>query len=184
MTLYAAKPMGSTFGRLDVHMEQALISLEAEVKPEWIDLNGHMTFWAYGKLFDASADAYLRKVGINEQVQSDEASVLHTSQSHVKFFKECFAHEHLVIELQIVGYDSNSIHIFQRMRNRESRAIVAVEESVKMNLVDKNTVAFIDRAKVFHPKIMDRLKALAKKNEGISWPPDVGSKISPLSEPQ
>lgn len=158
-------------------MEQGLVSLEAEVKPEWIDGNGHMTFWAYVKLFGASADAYLRKAGIDEQVQSGEACILHTSQSHVKFIKECFVHEHVVIELQLLGCDNKSIHIFQRMRDRDSGMLLAVEESVKLNLIERRNLSFVERERLFHPKIMERLNELIKQNAKMPWPSEVGSRI-------
>jgi acyl-CoA thioesterase FadM len=159
-----------------------LISLEAEVRPEWIDTNGHMTFWAYLKLFALSSDAYLDKAGVGEPIESGEACILHTSQSHVKFVNECFAGETIVIELQLLGYDDKSVHIFQRMRNRDSGALLAVEESIKVNLVERKSGSFKDREKPFRAEILERLEHLARQDKKMPWPAEVGSAIFLPSE--
>ena len=158
-------------------MAKPLTNFEAEVKPEWIDLNGHMTFWAYAKLFNESANAYLSEAGISEQIEAKQSSALHTSQCHVKFLHESFVHDHVVIEFQMLGYDDKRIHIFQRMRNRDTGVVLAVEESVKSNLADQKASPFSLRERSFHPKIKERLALLMKQHEKAPWPTEVGAAI-------
>jgi acyl-CoA thioesterase FadM len=112
-------------------MAEPMASFQAEVKPAWIDANGHMTFWAYAKLFDESANAYLSEAGINEQFDAGQNALLHTSQCHIKFLHESFEGERVVIEFQMLGYDDKRIHVFQRMRNSDTGVVLAVEESVR-----------------------------------------------------
>jgi acyl-CoA thioester hydrolase len=158
-------------------LAKPLTNFEAEVKPEWIDLNGHMTFWAYAKLFNESASAYLSEAGISEQMEATQGSALHTAQCHVKYLRESFARDRVIIEFQMLGYDDKCIHIFQRMRNRDTGVVLAVEESVKSNLADQEASPFSFRERSFHPKIKERLALLMKQHEKAPWPTEVGSAI-------
>ena len=163
--------------RWGLSMAESLRNFQAEVKPEWIDLNGHMTFWAYSKMFNESANAYLSEAGINEQIGAGQCSALHTSQCHVKFLHESFAGDRVVIEFQMLGYDDKRIHVFQRMRNRDTGVILAVEESVKSNLADQEASPFSLRERSFHPKIQERIALLMKQHENAPWPAEAGAAI-------
>src|SRR5512143_152659 len=98
-------------------MESKLAQFIATVEAEWIDLNNHMTFWAYVMLFDKSAAAYFAQNEILG-VAGSKQNELRTSDQHVKFYRECFVGDPLEIGVQILGFGERYIHVFQRMRNR------------------------------------------------------------------
>jgi acyl-CoA thioesterase FadM len=161
-------------------MENGSAHYTAEVKPEWIDENNHMTFWAYVKLFDESSASFLAKAGIAASSGS-EPREFRTSQHHVKFSKESFAGDPLEIEVQILGYGQKHIHIFQRMRNRNDGQLLAVEESVKTNLDGSIRLPFAERERAFQPNVLERISLLAKEHERLPWPVEAGAAIkSPL----
>ena len=154
-----------------------MTKFQAEVKPAWIDLNGHMSFWAYAELFDEAANAYLSEAGIAEQIDAAQSTILHPSQCHIKFLRECFVGDRIVVEFRILGCDDKSIHIFQEMRNCDTGAVLAVEESVRSNLAEREASPFSLRERSFHPKIQERISLLVTQYEDVPWPAEVGAAI-------
>jgi acyl-CoA thioesterase FadM len=158
-------------------MESPMAKFQAEVKPAWIDLNGHMSFWAYAELFDEAAKAYLSEAGIAEQTDAGQGTILHPSQCHIKFLRECFVGDRIVIEFRILGCDDKRIHIFQRMCNCDTGVVLAVEESVRSNLADRETSPFSLRERSFHPKMQERISLLVTQHKNAPWPVEVGAAI-------
>jgi len=161
-------------------MKKGSAHYTAEVKPEWIDLNNHMTFWAYMKLFEESSASFFAKAGIAVS-SGPEPRELRTSQHYVKFAKESFAGDPLEIEVQILGYGEKHLHIFQRMRSPADGQLLAVEESVKMNLDGALRLPFAERERAFHPDVLERIALLAKEHERLPWPAGTGAAIKMLS---
>jgi carnitine 3-dehydrogenase len=157
-------------------MEKGSVHYTAEVKAEWIDLNNHMTFWAYVKLFEESSESFFAGAGITSS-SGPEARELRTSQQHVKFSKESFAGDPLEIEVQILGFGEKHVHIFQRMRSRNDGQLLAVEESVKTNVDGTIRSPFAERERAFQPDVLERIALLAKEHERLPWPAGTGAAI-------
>ena len=137
----------------------------ATVEGEWIDPNNHMTFWAYGMLFDKSANTYFAQ---NEILgaQGSKQNELRMSDQHIKYCKECFEGDPLEISVQILGFGEKYIHIFQRMRNRNDGRLLAVEESVRTNLGGSLEQSFAEREEPFQAIALARIALLAKSIPG------------------
>src|SRR5439155_20697185 len=138
---------------------------------------GHMSFWAYTKLFNEAANAYLLEARLSEQIDAGQKTILHPSQCHIKFLRECFVGDRIVIEFRILDCDDKSIHLFQRMHNCDTEVTLAVEESVRSNLADQEASPFSLRERSFHPKIQERISLLMKQHKDAPWPPEVGATI-------
>ena len=148
----------------------------ATVEAEWIDLNNHMTFWAYVMLFDKSANAYFAHNKILGAAGSRQ-NELRTSDQHVRFYRECFAGDPLEISVQILGFGERYIHVFQRMRNRNDGQLLAVEESVKTNLGGPVERPFAEREEPFEAITLTKIALLAEEHSRLPWPSEAGAAI-------
>ena len=148
----------------------------ATVEGEWIDPNNHMTFWAYGMLFDKSANTYFTQ---NEILgaQGSKQNELRMSDQHIKYCKECFEGDPLEISVQILGFGEKYIHIFQRMRNRNDGRLLAVEESVRTNLGGSLEQSFAEREEPFQAIALAKIALLAKEHSRLPWPAEAGAAI-------
>src|ERR1700726_3322972 len=68
---------------------QPLRLLETQVRPEWIDYNGHMTDWRYLQVFGDATDALLRHAGVDDAYRRSgrtlctlESRVAHHAEAH------------------------------------------------------------------------------------------------------
>ena len=66
--------------------------MEFEVRPEWIDYNGHMTDSRYLQVFGDATDALLRYAGVDDAYRNS-GRALFTVESHVRHVAEARALE-------------------------------------------------------------------------------------------
>ncbi len=158
------------------NVESSLAPFRATVEAEWIDLNNHMTFWAYAMLFDRSANEYFSQNEILAAPGSGRGE-LRTSDQHLKFRRECFAGDPLEISVQILGFGETYIHVFQRMRNRNDGQLLAVEESLKTNYGGSVEQPLARREEPFPANALAKIALLAKEHSRLVWPVEAGAAI-------
>src|SRR5204862_4878241 len=73
----------------------------AEVRPEWVDYNGHMSESCYLLVFGDSADAFFRYIGIDEAYRASGHS-LYTVEAHIHNRREASEGEPLARTIQLL----------------------------------------------------------------------------------
>lgn len=158
-------------------MVEPLVVYRAEVLPEWIDFNGHMTITAYLMSFSKAADAFFSHLGIDEQYHRASGSATYATDSHIRYLQECFEGDPILIEAQILNHDEKRVHLFQRMRNRDTGVALATEETIYSHFVHEQGSPISLRGVPFEAGVRARLEGLMKQHKKIPWPTEAGAAI-------
>src|SRR5215470_6055083 len=84
--------------------------LEVEVRPDWIDYNGHMTDWRYLQVFGDATDALLRYAGVDDHYRR-AGGALYTVESQLTHRAEARVHEKLYVSTRVTEIDEKRLRL-------------------------------------------------------------------------
>jgi acyl-CoA thioester hydrolase len=122
---------------------------EGVVKPEWIDVNGHMNVAYYVLAFDLAVDASV--------------------ESHITYQQELMEGDPYIVTAQILAYDDKRIHQFQRLYHAEKYFLAATGEWMNLH-VDLET----RRVSVWPESVLARLAEYSAGQTGQAYPDEAG----------
>src|SRR5579863_6030552 len=88
--------------------------VELEVRPEWIDYNGHMTDSRYLQVFGDATDALLRYAGVDDAYRRS-GRALFTVETHVTHQAEAKALESLYVNTRVLELDDKRVRLFHSL---------------------------------------------------------------------
>ena len=142
------------------------------VRPEWIDVNGHMNVAYYVLAFDLGVDALWTQFGITaEHIQSNLSSTF-AVESHVIYRRELKEGEPYIVTAQILAFDEKRIHQFQRMYHAEEQFLAATAEWMNLH-VDLST----RRVAPWPESILAGIEAVAAAQGQWPYPDDAGRQM-------
>jgi carnitine 3-dehydrogenase len=106
---------------------QPLKTLQAEVRPEWIDHNGRMAESRCVQVFGDAADALFRLAGINGADRS-AGRAFFAVESHVIHHAPASALDSIFVTTQVLGVDDNGVHLFHSLKRRSDGRLIATGE--------------------------------------------------------
>ena len=109
---------------------------QAEVHPDWIDYNGHMSESFYLYAFGDASDALFQYIGVDNDYRLAGKS-FYTVETHINFYLEVSKGEPLKFTTQLLGLDAKKLHIFHQMFHAESGDLLATTEQMLVH-VDMN----------------------------------------------
>jgi len=107
--------------------------LETQVRPEWIDYNGHMTDSRYLQVFGDATDALLRYAGIDDAYRSS-GRALYTVETHVVHKAEARALEALYVTTRVLETDDKRVRLLHALYRKRDAALVATAEQVYLHV--------------------------------------------------
>jgi acyl-CoA thioester hydrolase len=142
------------------------------VRPEWIDINGHMNVAYYVLAFDLAVDALWTRFGITEEhIETTQGSTF-AVESHITYKRELKEAEPYRVTAQIIAYDEKRVHQFQRMYHAEENYLAATAEW--MNLyVDLRT----RKVARWPDSILQEFAKLVKSQQNLTLPLEAGRKM-------
>ncbi len=108
------------------------------VRPEWIDINGHMNVAYYVLAFDKAVDELFAGVGITDDYIREARGTTFAVEAHVTYARELTEGQRYRIESRVLAYDEKRVHQFQRMLHAEEGWVAATAEWMNLH-VDLNT---------------------------------------------
>ena len=129
--------------------------LSVHVDSAWIDYNGHMTEWAYLKVFGDTTDVLLAKIGAGPDYVAAGHS-FYTVESHLRHLGQARLGEAIRATTQILGADAKRLHIFHTMTGADG-SVIATAEHMLLH-VD----AAADRAAPMLPAVAAAVAALVE----------------------
>ncbi len=143
-----------------------------EVRPEWIDFNGHMNVAYYVLAFDLATDALFDFVGVGEDYGKRTDHALFAVEAHLTYQSELRAGDGLRVTTQLLGFDDKRVHFVHRMFNAADGGLAATSEWLGLH-VDRSA----RRAAPLPPEIAARLAAVQEAHAALPTPPEVGRVI-------
>jgi acyl-CoA thioester hydrolase len=107
---------------------------EAEVLPEWIDLNGHMNLAYYTVLFDYATDLLFDTIGIGRRYKDETQHGTFVVETHNRYERELLAGEIVSVASRILGVDQKRIHLGHEMFRRADGARAATQELLFLSI--------------------------------------------------
>jgi carnitine 3-dehydrogenase len=133
--------------------------MDFEVRPEWIDYNGHMTDSRYLQVFGDATDALLRYAGVDDAYRNS-GRALFTVESHVRHVAEARALEALYVTTQVLELDDKRLRLFHSLHRRRDDALVATAEQLylhvsggKAAVLDAEVHASLERVRGAHARL-------------------------------
>lgn len=113
---------------------QGVFVVEDRVRPEWIDLNGHMNVAYYVLAFDQGVDALWTRVGITGDYIRSRMLSTFAVESHITYRAELKEAEPYRITTQILAVDAKRVHQLQWMYHAEEGYLAATAEWMNLHV--------------------------------------------------
>lgn len=145
--------------------------VETQVRPEWVDYNGHMTDSRYLQVFGDATDALFRSVGVDDSYRSS-GRAMYTVETHISHLAEAKVHEGLYVTTQLLSVDDKRAHLFHRLCRSRDDAIVATCEQIYLHV---NTAA--GKSSPMDSQVHARLDAIRAAHALLATPAQKGRHV-------
>ncbi len=152
----------------DSDLSQPLRLHEAQVLPEWVDYNGHMTESRYLQVFGDASDALFRFIGIDHAYHEDGFSY-YTVESHLRHLREIEAEAPLYTTTQLLAMDDKRMHVFHAIHDERNDRLLATAEQMLLH-VDTGA----GRAYPAKGPVLDNVKRIWDAHQSLPRPEGAG----------
>lgn len=149
------------------------IITEGQVRPEWIDINGHMNVAYYVLAFDLAVDSLWSTFGIDDNYIRETRGSTFAVECHISYLCELEEGDPYYITSQVLAYDKKRIHQFQRMYDAKENVLAATAEWMNLH-VDLTT----RRVSVWPEVVLQSIGRWAGLQEVTAMPVEAGHKMS------
>jgi acyl-CoA thioester hydrolase len=143
-----------------------------EVRPEWIDHNGHMNLAYYTVLFDYATDLMFDglDLGIGYRRRTDLGTFV--TETHNRFERELLVGDKVRVVIQILHADDKRLHLAHEMFRLDTGDRAATQELMflHVSLTER-------RVTPFPPDLYARVRAAAAAHEHLPRPAWVGRHV-------
>jgi len=126
---------------------------DSQVRPEWLDYNGHMTESRYLQVFGDTTDAFLNFIGMDENYRKQGFSV-YTVETHIRHVCEVAGGEPLSVKSQLLGFDEKRFRIVHEMFHPPSGDVLATAEHMLLH-VNTNKGKACPFGKILYEKLAE-----------------------------
>jgi acyl-CoA thioester hydrolase len=144
-----------------------------EIRPEWIDYNGHMNVAYYVLVFDYATESFWDYLGIGEDYLKRTGNSTFALESHVTYQGEVKLGDPVRVTSQLLGVDAKRLHFLHRMVHAEKGYLAATLECVSLhvNLTTRRAAPFPHDRQEF----LERVVAAHRK---LGLPEEAGRRVS------
>jgi acyl-CoA thioester hydrolase len=154
-------------------LETPFRGYEGEVRPEWIDTNGHMNLAYYVLMFDFGTDAIYGALGLGPGYQEVTGCGTFAVESHVLYARELLVGERAAVSTLVLGADAKRIHLGHEMIRVADGARAATQEVLLLH-VDLG----LRRVVPWPEEIRERLAEAASAHATVLRPDWVGRRVA------
>jgi len=157
--------------RVSANEEAPLRLVETQVRPEWVDYNGHMTDSRSLQVFGDATDALFRRVGVDDAYRKT-GRAMYTVETHVSHLNEAKALEGLYVTTQLLSVDDKRVHLFHYLRRTRDNAVVATGEQIYLH-VDTRA----GKASPMDPEVHAKLATIRAAHADLPTPEQKGRHV-------
>jgi carnitine 3-dehydrogenase len=151
--------------------QATVLQVTGNVRPEWVDYNGHMTDSRYQQVFGEGMDALYRRVGVDESYRAG-GHMFYTVETHTTHQAEMKAGESYYLGTRVLSVDAKRLRVFHRMHRQRDGLLVATGEQLNMHVA----VAAAKSAPM-PQAIYRQLEALRAAHAAEPLPPEAGRHV-------
>jgi acyl-CoA thioester hydrolase len=154
-------------------MSRSVIEIEAVVRPEWIDSNGHLNLAYYVVVFDLATDALYTALNIGDAYREASGYSCFTAETHTVYEREVHLGDRLTVRSWLLGADTKRVHYFHEMFHAESGERSAVQELLALHIDMR-----IRRVAPFRPAEFAALQQAVSEYAPHALPKGAGRRIA------
>lgn len=106
------------------------VLLEGEVRPDFIDLNGHMNIRHYLDAGALGADVLCRRIGIDDDYRAQRRLGVFTAEHHIRYFAEMHLNERYTVHTAVVGRSAKAGHLLSFILHRDKEQLACTVEII------------------------------------------------------
>jgi acyl-CoA thioester hydrolase len=143
------------------------------VRPEWIDINGHMNVAYYVLAFDKAVDDLWARLGVTDEYIRTTSGSTFAVECHVTYQRELRESDPYQVTAEILAYDEKRIHQFQRMYHAREKFLAATAEWMNLH-VDLGT----RKVNPWPGFVLEALREFTRLQVNAELPPEAGKKMT------
>ncbi|WP_407492573.1 acyl-CoA thioesterase [Pseudooceanicola sp. MF1-13] len=109
------------------------LSEAMEIRPEWIDFNGHLNMAYYGVLFDAGCNHGFDTLGFNEAYRRDYGFTTMTADFRIRYLRELHLGDRVRCSFRVLAIGTRAFHYCQELIHSDGW-IAATAETVNLHV--------------------------------------------------
>lgn len=157
---------------MDEVIPTPFVGLRTEVKPAWIDDNGHFNAGYYFVVFDDSVTDFMNFVGLDRTHRDRNQVTTFSVEGHITFEREMSLGDPIEIRSILLGWDAKKFHYINLMYHGTEGWLAATNELLSMHISMETR-----RSAPMAPEVQERLAAIAMAHAELPVPPQVGRVI-------
>lgn len=114
-------------------MSHTLLSPLMEVKPEWIDQNGHLNMAYYGVLFDTGVDEAAKRFGLGWDYTSGGTHTTYSAEFRIRYRREIHLGDRVRASFRLLDVGPKAYHFCQELIH-EDGWISATGEGISLHI--------------------------------------------------
>ena len=143
-----------------------------EVKPEWIDYNGHMNLAYYTVLFDYATDLLFDVLGLGLDYRRQTQLGTFVAETHNLYERELLVGAEVRVATRILGADDKRLHL-----GHEMFALAGGHRAATQELMFLHVDLVARRVAPFPEDLRRRVQAWAAAHASLPHPEWVGRRI-------
>ena len=149
------------------------VGLEATIKSEWIDYNGHFNAGYYMVVFDDAVGPWLEFVGLTSEHRAAHNVTTFSVEGHITYDREVAEGEPIVVHTQLLGWDAKKIHAIHLMYHATEGWLAATNELMSLHISNETR-----RSAPMHEDVQVRLAQIKAAHAELPVPAQVGRVMS------
>ena len=148
------------------------IVYRVEIRPEWIDRNGHFNAGYYMVVLDTAIGPWFDLLGIDTEHRAREGVSTFTVESHTTYLSELREGEAVAVTAQLLAFTDKKVHTFLRMLRDRDGTLAATNEVLSLHIDLKTR-----RPAPMHPAISTRMTEVFELHRDHPLPSQAGRVI-------
>ena len=161
--------MGTYSWAVENSIAAPFVGLTTEIKPEWIDFNGHFNAGYYFVVFDDAVTEWMDFIGLSREFRDATNVTTYSVEAHITFERELKLGEPIEIRTQLLGWDTKRVHCIHMMYHRDEGWLAATNELMSLHISQQTR-----RSAPMAAEVQERLAAIEAAHGSLGVPSQVG----------
>jgi acyl-CoA thioester hydrolase len=147
------------------------VSNTMDIKPEWIDFNGHLNMAYYNVLFDNGIGEAYATLGFGPDYAKTRNHTTYTAEFHLCYVRELHLSDKVKVSTQLIDHNDKSFHLYQEIRHLDGW-LAATGEALGLHIDMSGP-----RVARFPDDIARNIAVMQKAHAGLPRPDRIGRGI-------
>ena len=109
--------------------------MNLDVKPDWLDPNGHMNVAFYMRAVDDGSNSFFDDIGLGWDYTRAGVGTIFVVRSNIDFQRELFANDPLTITTHLIDWNPKLLHCYAEVHNARENYLAATCETLYMHIL-------------------------------------------------